>query len=78
MAHDGRDQGRVDVAGNRDRRDRFAAGVDESRLTFLAVRRWYGWDADGVTFYFGFKAMPNLEEIADNLPKTAWKKPEKN
>ena len=32
------------------------------------------WDADGVTFYFGFKAMPNLEEIADHLPKTAWKK----
>ncbi len=30
------------------------------------------WDGDGVTFYFGFKAMPNLEEIADNLPKTAW------
>ena len=28
-----------------------------------------GWDADGVTFYFGFKAMPNLEEIADNLPE---------
>lgn len=33
-----------------------------------------GWDDDGVTFYFGFKAMPNLEEIADNLPKTAWRK----
>jgi hypothetical protein len=32
------------------------------------------WDNDGVTFYFGFKAMPNLEEIADNLPKTAWRK----
>ena len=32
------------------------------------------WDADGVTFYFGFKAMPNLEEIADNLPKAAWRK----
>ena len=30
------------------------------------------WDEDAVTFYFGFKAMPNLEEIADNLPKTAW------
>ena len=27
-----------------------------------------------MTFYFGFKAMPNLEEIADNLPKTAWRK----
>ena len=30
------------------------------------------WDADGVTFYFGFKALPKLEEIAENLPKTAW------
>ncbi len=32
------------------------------------------WDRDGATFYFGFKAMTNLEEIADNLPKTAWRK----
>jgi hypothetical protein len=32
------------------------------------------WDRDGVTFYFGFKAMMNLEEIADGLPKTAWRK----
>lgn len=32
------------------------------------------WDRDGVTFYFGFKAMPNLQEIADNLPQTAWQK----
>ena len=32
------------------------------------------WDSDGVTFYFGFKAMPNLEDIAENLPKTAWNK----
>jgi hypothetical protein len=32
------------------------------------------WDHDGVTFYFGFKAMPNLEEIADSLPKNAWRK----
>ena len=32
------------------------------------------WDEDLATFYFGFKAMPNLEEIADNLPKTAWQK----
>jgi hypothetical protein len=27
-----------------------------------------------VTFYFGFKAMPNLEEIAEKLPRTAWRK----
>lgn len=33
-----------------------------------------GWDEEGVTFYFGFKAMPNLEEIAENLPKKAWQK----
>jgi hypothetical protein len=26
-----------------------------------------------VTFCFGFKALPNLEEIAENLPKTAWR-----
>jgi hypothetical protein len=32
------------------------------------------WDEDGVTFYFGFKAMPNLEDIADNLPRAAWRK----
>jgi hypothetical protein len=31
------------------------------------------WDADGVTLYFGFKALPNLVEIAENLPKTAWR-----
>ena len=32
------------------------------------------WDADGVTFYFGFKAMTNLGVIADELPTTAWRK----
>lgn len=32
------------------------------------------WDREGVTFYFGFKAMPNLEKIADDLPPTAWRK----
>ena len=33
-----------------------------------------GWDEDGVTFYFGFPAMPNLEAIADGLPEKAWQK----
>ena len=32
------------------------------------------WDRDGATFYFGFKAMANLEEIADGLRKSAWRK----
>jgi len=28
---------------------RVLSGVDESRLTFLAVRRWYGWSAGRIT-----------------------------
>ena len=32
------------------------------------------WESEGVNFYFGFKAMSNLEEMADNLPKTAWRR----
>ena len=38
-------------AGQSPRRDRVdlqvLTGSDESRLTFLAVRRWYGWSAGG-------------------------------
>jgi hypothetical protein len=32
------------------------------------------WDEDRVTFHFGYDAKDNLKEIADNLPKTRWKK----
>ena len=32
------------------------------------------WDQDDVTFYFGYKAMPNLEIIADQLGKNLWQK----
>jgi len=32
------------------------------------------WDADGVGFLFGIDAMPNLVNIADALPQTAWKR----
>lgn len=32
------------------------------------------WDKDGVQFHFGYDAKKNLEEIAENLPQTAWKK----
>ena len=31
------------------------------------------WHADGVEFVFGMDSMPNLGEIADNLPESAWK-----
>lgn len=32
------------------------------------------WDQQGVKFILGFDARPNLCRIADNLPKTAWKR----
>jgi hypothetical protein len=32
------------------------------------------WDEAGVRFHFGYDAKDNLEEIAENLPKTRWKK----
>jgi hypothetical protein len=31
------------------------------------------WDKQGVKFVFGIDAMPNLYEIAENLPPEAWK-----
>jgi hypothetical protein len=31
------------------------------------------WDAEGVRFVFGIDATPSLYEIAENLPKSAWK-----
>ena len=30
------------------------------------------WDSEKVEFIFGIDAMPNLVQIAENLPKTAW------
>jgi hypothetical protein len=35
------------------------------------------WDEEGVRFVFGIDAMPNLYELAENLPKTAWKRLER-
>jgi hypothetical protein len=32
------------------------------------------WDADNVQFVFGIDAMPNLYELAETLPLTAWKR----
>jgi hypothetical protein len=32
-----------------------------------------GWDMIGVKFNFGFPSLGNLQEIADNLPESAWK-----
>jgi hypothetical protein len=32
------------------------------------------WDAEGATFVFGIDARPNLVQIADELPESAWKR----
>lgn len=32
------------------------------------------WDGEGAEFIFGIDAMPNLYELAENLPETAWKR----
>jgi hypothetical protein len=32
------------------------------------------WDSDGVQFIFGIDAMANLAGLAENLPKSAWKR----
>jgi hypothetical protein len=41
---------------------------------FSQTRYLDGWDRDGrIRFFFGYNAMSNLQEIADNLPKEAWR-----
>jgi hypothetical protein len=53
------------------------AGFRKIRLRgdtdFSQTRHLDRWHDDGVQFVFGMDSMPNLEEIADNLPKSAWK-----
>jgi hypothetical protein len=41
---------------------------------FSQTRYLDGWDSDPrIRFFFGYDATPNLKEIADNLPKSAWR-----
>jgi hypothetical protein len=42
---------------------------------FSQTRHLDGWDSDRrIRFYFGYDATRNLQEIADNLPKSAWRR----
>jgi len=56
------------------RRAGFRTVVLRGDTAFSQTEKLDAWDTDGVTFYFGYKAMANLEVIADGLPKTAWHK----
>ncbi len=46
---------------------RFRGDTDFSQTHYLD-----GWDQEGITFVFGINAMPNLVQIAENLPPTAY------
>jgi len=52
----------------------FRTVVLRGDTAFSQSERLDAWDTEGVTFYFGYKGLPNLEAIADGLPKTAWHK----
>lgn len=41
---------------------------------FSQTEKLDGWHKEGVVFYFGYPAMPNLKERAESLPETAWTK----
>jgi hypothetical protein len=41
---------------------------------FTQTHKLDEWDAKGVEFVFGIDAMPKLVQIADDLPKKAWKR----
>jgi hypothetical protein len=46
---------------------------------FSQTRYLDGWDSDPrIRFFFGYDATPNLKEIADNLPKSAWRRLERS
>jgi hypothetical protein len=46
---------------------RFRGDTDFSQTNYLD-----GWDDEGISFVFGINAMPNLVNIAENLPETAY------
>ena len=41
---------------------------------FSQTERLDRWDEGGILFHFGYAAMPNLLEIADNLADSKWKR----
>lgn len=56
------------------RRAGFRSIVLRGDTDFSQTEYLDGWDADGVLFHFGYDAMPNLKEKAENLGENAWKK----
>jgi hypothetical protein len=72
-SHEGAAQ-EADEAKDLCRRAGFRQIVFRGDTAFSQSDKLDGWDEEGVTFYFGFPAMENLKERAENLPPTAWRK----
>ncbi len=51
------------------------SGEDEARLTFLAVRRWYGWSAGRITVFDIGGGSLEIAGGADESPDVAWSLP---
>lgn len=50
-------------------------GVDEARLTFLAVRRWFGWSAGRLAVFDVGGGSLEIAAGADEAPDVAWSLP---
>ncbi len=51
------------------------SGVDEARLTFLAVRRWFGWSAGRLAVFDIGGGSLEIAAGADEAPDVAWSLP---
>ena len=71
-SHEGVD-GCFDRAVALARRAGFAKISLRGDTDFARTGKFDEWDAAGVRFTFGVDAMPNLKEIAGNLPESAWR-----
>ena len=51
------------------------SGEDEARLTFLAVRRWFGWSAGRLAVFDIGGGSLEIAGGADESPDVAWSLP---
>ena len=51
------------------------AGEDEARLTFLAVRRWFGWSAGRLAVFDIGGGSLEIASGSDEVPDVAWSLP---
>jgi exopolyphosphatase/guanosine-5'-triphosphate,3'-diphosphate pyrophosphatase len=51
------------------------SGADEARLTFLAVRRWFGWSAGGLAVFDIGGGSLEIAGGANEAPDVAWSMP---